>query len=94
MRTADGPTSKLPIPRRPPTRAYPPVDAEDGNTQGATARFIGTEEPDTHQRISGQRTEIGLAEGAVFLLRGAQITGSAKGLTRWEISDFPRGDTA
>ena len=41
-----------------------------------------------------RETFLSVAAGAVFLLWGAQIAGSAIGLTRWEISDFTRGDTA
>ena len=43
---------------------------------------------------TGGETGLGLAVGAVLLLRGALMEAEAKGLTLWEISDFPRGDTA
>ena len=41
-----------------------------------------------------RETVVSVVVGAVFLLRGTLMEASAKGLTRWEISDFPRGDTA
>ena len=49
MRTADGPTSKLPHPQKTPIHGLPPRWKIRDFPPGATARFIGQGEPETNQ---------------------------------------------